>query len=186
MTAWIQACFLLSLASPPPPPEVTYGFATADYLTEMRIRFLNPYTGRPLVLYSSAEPAKPSQDFPQFVGAAAIVTYAVRSPDGQPPDGSAIREHVTVVSQSTGLAARGPFSKTQALVKGTATDLQVFGYDEGAVQQGDRGRLRAHMRTQWVLYRQKLYMDHDEKPFAIVEWKHTLARISMVRIYAPP
>jgi len=181
MTAWIQACVLLSLAGPPPPLEATYGFATADYLVEMRIRFLNPYLGRPLVLYSSVEPGKPIQDFPQFVGAAAIVTYEVK-----PPKRAAIREHVTVLSQSPRLAARAPFSKTQALIEGTATDLQVFGYDEGAVKPRDRGRTRAHMRTQWVLYRQKLYMDWDEKPFAIVEWKHTLDRISIVRIYAPP
>jgi hypothetical protein len=42
------------------------------------------------------------------------------------------------------------------------------------------------MRTQWRLYRQTLYIDQDEKPFAIVDWKHTLDGISIVQIYAPP
>jgi len=186
MSAFMQTCVLLSLTGPPPPPEVTYGFATSDYMVEMRVKFLNPYLGRPLVLYSSVEPAKPSEDFPQFVGAAAIVTYVVKLPDGKPAEGPAIREHVTVLSQSSGLASRGPFSKTQALVRGTATDLQVFGYDEAAVKKPERGPMRAHMRGQWMLYRQKLYIGQDEKPFAIVEWKHTLDRISIVRIYAPP
>ena len=185
MSALIEACVLLSLAGPPQ-PEITYGFATSDYLIEMTVRFLNPYSGRRLVFYSSVEPEKPSQDFQQFVGAAAIVTYVVKLPDGKPPHRSAIRESVTVLTQSSRLPARPPFSKTQALVKGTATDLQVFGYDEAAIKKADRGPTRAHMRTQWRLYRQRLYVDQDEKPFAIVDWKHTLDRISIVEIYGPP
>jgi len=28
-------------------------------------------------------------------------------------------------------------------------------------------------------------MDEETKPFAILEWKHTLNRISIVQIYAP-
>jgi hypothetical protein len=122
----------------------------------------------------------------QFVGAAAIVTYVVKLPDGKPPARAAIREHVTGLKQSSGLPAREPFSKTQTLVNVTASDLQVFGYDEAAVRKADRNRMHAGMRTQWRLYRQQLYMDQDERPFAIVEWKHTLDRISIVQIYAPP
>jgi hypothetical protein len=38
----------------------------------------------------------------------------------------------------------------------------------------------------WRLCRQELYMNQDTRPFAIVEWKHALNRISIVRIYAPP
>jgi len=186
MSALAQACVLLSLAGSPPQPEITYGFATSDYIVEMTIRFLNPYSGRRLVFYSNVDPEEPSQDFQQFVGAAAIVTYVVKLPDGKLPHRSGIRESVTVLTQSSGLPTRPPFSKTQALVKGTATDLQVFGYDEAPVRPVDRGRTRTHMRTQWRLYRQKLYIDQDEKPFAIVDWKHTLDRISIVQIYAPP
>ncbi len=195
MNALIQIYALLSLAAPPP-REVTYGFATSDYIIEMRIRSLRPSSGWRLAFYSSLEPAKevcysgderaPDQCVQRFVGAAAIVTFVVKLPGGGLVDGAAIREHVAVLSQSCGLSPRAPFSKTQALVNGTATDLQVFGYDEAAVNKADRRRRRAHMRAQWMLFRQKLYIDGDEKPFAIVEWKHMLHRISIVRIYAPP
>jgi hypothetical protein len=38
----------------------------------------------------------------------------------------------------------------------------------------------------WRLCRQELYVDKEMKPFAIVEWKHTVNGISIVQIYAPP
>jgi hypothetical protein len=73
------------------------------------------------------------------------------------------------------------------LVDGIGSDLQVFGYDEGPLKQADRVRSRRQRKaTWWRLYRQELYVDQETEPFAIVEWKHTLNRISVVEIYSPP
>ena len=190
----------LVLAEPVAAPrdrEVTYGFATKHYLIEMRVSFPEPYSGKRLVFYSSLDPTKEvcySADggsldkcVEQFVGAVVLVTYSVRLLDGRAPTAATIREHVTVTAQSPGLPGRAPFSKTQRLVKGIGSDVQVFGYDEAPVKEADRARVREE-RTGllWRLYKQELYVDQEPQPFAIVEWKHTLNRISIVRIYSPP
>ena len=33
----------------------------------------------------------------------------------------------------------------------------------------------------WVVYRQELFVNGDSEPFGVVEWKHTLNRIEVVR-----
>ena len=76
---------------------------------------------------------------------------------------------------------------TQKLVKGIGSDLQVFGYDEGPLKNAKRIPTRKQAQsTWWRLCHQDLYVDEETKPFAILEWKHTLNRISIVQIYAPP
>jgi hypothetical protein len=176
--------------------DVTYGFTTMQYTIEMRISFLDPYEGKRLVFYSSADPSKPicpsldgtpGKCIDRFLGAVAVVRYVVRLGNGGVPERAAIREYVTVTAQSPGLAERAPFSMTLLLVDGTGSDLQVFGYDEGPLKQVDRARSRMQRKpTWWRLYRQELYLDQETAPFAIVEWKHTLNRISIVEIYSPP
>jgi len=75
---------------------------------------------------------------------------------------------------------------TQKLVKGIGSDLPVFGYDEGPLKKADRSPTRKQAQAAWWrLCRQELYVDKETKPFAMVEWKHTLNRISIVQIYAP-
>jgi hypothetical protein len=176
-------------------PDVTYGFATMQYKIEMRISFFDPYEGKRLAFYSSVDPTKricpsfdgkPATCIDRFVGAVAVVRYSVRLANGDIPGSAVIREYVVVTAQSPGVAERAPFSMTILLVEGTGSDIQVFGYDEGLLKHADRVRSRTQGKaTWWRLYRQELYVDQESEPFAIVEWKHTLNRISVVDIYSP-
>lgn len=190
----------LALTVPLPAPAsdaVTYGFATRTYFIEMKVAFPQPYQGRRLVFYSSVEPQKElcysgdggtlGKCLERFVGAVAVVTFSVRRPDGRPPEEATIRELVTVTAQSPDLPKRPPFAKTVKLIDGIGSDIQVFGYDRTPVKKAGRFRNGGQpMRSTWRLYRQQLYVDDDVRPFAIVEWKHSLDRISIVQIYAPP
>jgi len=194
-------CLLLSLTSASQAdrrrePDITYGFATRQYMIEMRVSFPNPYSGRRLVFSSTLEPGKqicpaidgiPSGCIDRFVGAVAAVEYSVKFFNGAIPGRVAIREHVTVTAQSPGIAERAPFSMTKLLIEGIGSDMQVFGYDEALLRQEDHARSRKQGLPQWWRrYRQELYVDQETEPFAIVEWKHTLNRISIVAIYSPP
>jgi len=202
MKASLGSWILLSLASisqttSAPGTDITYGFATRDYLIEMKITFLDPYVGQRLVFSSSVDPARElcfstgdgrtGPCIRRFVGAVAVVTYSVKLANGGTPGLASIRERVTVPAQSPGLPQRAPFSMTQKLVKGIGSDLQVFGYDEGPLKKAERIATRKQAQsTWWRLCKQELYVDEETKPFAILEWKHTLNRISIVQIYAPP
>jgi hypothetical protein len=158
--------------------------------------FLDPYVGQRLAFSSGVDPGKelcfsagdgrtgPCID--RFVGAAAIVRYSVKLANGGTPSLASIRERVTLAAQSSGLPQRAPFSMAQRLVNGIGSDLQVFGYDEGSLKKADRIRTRNQAQTMWRLCRQELYIGEEKAPFAIVEWKHTLNRISIVQIHAPP
>jgi hypothetical protein len=59
------------------------------------------------------------------------------------------------------------------------------GYDEAGMKKSDRIRTRDQAKQTWRVYRQELYMDREVKPFAVVEWNHTLDRISILGIYSP-
>jgi hypothetical protein len=201
MNASLGSWILLSLVSisqvtSAPKNELKYGFATRDYSIEMKIASLDPYVGQRLAFSSGVDPGKelcfstgdgrPGACIERFVGAAAIVKYSVKLSNGRTPTLASIRERVTVSGQSPGLPPRPPFSMTQKLVEGIGSDLQVFGYDEGSLKKTDRIPTRKQAQTMWWrLCRQELYMDEETKPFAILEWKHTLNRISIVQIYAP-
>jgi hypothetical protein len=194
MVGRIGVCLLLSLGGPQQ-KEITYGFATEHYVIEMTVGFPKPYVGRRLVFYNSLDPRKelchssddgtPGRCPEQFVGAVAIVRYTVRYWNGRTPGQVTIRERVTVMAQSHGLPDRPSFSKTQDLVNGVGSDIQVFGYDEAGMKKSDRIRTRHQAKQTWRLYRQELYVDSEATPFAIVEWKHAIDRISIVRIYSP-
>jgi hypothetical protein len=68
------------------------------------------------------------------------------------------------------------------LVHGVGSDIQAFGYDESAVAEPERAALRAESRARmWRVYRQELFLNGDSEPFGVVEWKHTLDRIEVVR-----
>jgi hypothetical protein len=193
-------CLLLHLASDSQAgrrrePDVTYGFASSQYMIEMRVSFPDSYAGSRLVFYSTVEPGKqicppidgtPSRCIDRFVGALATVKYSVKFFNGGIPGTAAIREHVTLTAQSPGLTGRAPFSMTKMLLQGIGSDMQVFGYDEALLKPDDHTRFRKEALTSWWrLYRQELYVDQEKEPFAIVEWKHTLNRISIVAIYSP-
>ncbi len=196
--SWI----LLSLASisqvtPAQGNDIKYGFVTRDYSIEMKITFLDRYVGQRLAFSSSVDPGKElcfsagdgriGPCIERFVGAVAVVRYSVKLANGRTPGRASIRERVTVSAQSPSLPHRPPFSMTQKLVDGMGSDLQVFGYDDGPLKKADRIRTRKQAQTMWWrLCRQELYVGEETRPFAIVEWRHTLDRISIVQIYAPP
>ena len=190
--AWML--LLGSYLSAAGPPEVSYGFTTEKYAVEMRVAFSAPYKGKRLAVYDDADPGKEicpsitggfSRCIEDFVGALAVVEFAVkRVADGKPASAS-IREMVTLVGQSSGLPERPPYAMTIRLLNGIGSDLQVFGYDESSLPASGREAERETAKAAWRRYRQELYLDDDPKPFAVVEWRHTTTRISVLRVYAP-
>jgi hypothetical protein len=194
--SWIVLLSLTSIlkATPPAVQETKYKFATRDYLIEMRVAFFAPYRGRRLAFFESLDPRKElcysaagraRACIEQFVGALAVVNYEVKPANSSRlPRSASIRECVTTSAQSAGLPASAPFSMRQRLVDGIGSDIQVFGYDQASLKKAARIRIRSEAQaTWWRLCKQELYMDQETKPFAIVEWKHALDRISITRVY---
>ena len=167
-------------------------FATGDYIITMDVHFLDPYVGKRLVFYNSADPGKEicavrigeSGACPErFVGAVATVTFTVKRASGRIPSKTSIREYVTVIAQSPDLQPRPPFETTQLLTRGVISDLQVFGYEESHIAEGERAATRKESKERlWRLYRQELYLNGDKEPFAAIQWRHTLDRIQIVHV----
>ena len=171
--------------------EPVYQLDTANYRIEMAVRFFPPYLGERLVFYSSANPGKElcysgngdsSSCIERFVGALAAVTYRFEPRRKNVPAAKTFREVVKVISQSEGLDERPPYIREQPLVQGVGSDVQAFGYDESVVLEPERAALRAESRARmWRVYRQELFLNGDSEPFGVVEWKHTLTRIEILR-----
>jgi hypothetical protein len=171
--------------------EAVYRLDTADYRIEMTVRFFPPYLGGRLVLYNSANPGKElcysgngdsSSCIERFVGALAAVTYRFQPLRKSVPAATTFREVVKVLSQSKGLDERPPYILERPLVQAVGSDIQAFGYDEGAVAQPARAAVRAESGARmWRVYRQELFLNGDREPFGVVVWKHTLDRIEVVR-----
>jgi hypothetical protein len=171
--------------------EEFYRLDTAGYRIEMNVRFFAPYLGKRLAFYSSQNPGKElcysangdsSSCVERFVGAVAAVTYRFQPRRKNLPAPAAFREVVKVLSQSEGLDERPAYIREQSLVHAMGSDIQAFGYDEGAVAERERAALRAEWRGMWRIYRQELFLNGDTEPFGVVEWKHTLHRIEVVRV----
>jgi hypothetical protein len=171
--------------------EAVYRLDTADYRIEMTVRFFPPYLGGRLVFYSSANPGKElcysgngdsSSCIERFVGALAAITYRFQPRRRNLPAAKTFREVVKVMSQSEGLDERPPYIREQPLVQGVGSDVQAFGYDESTVAEPERVAVRAESRARmWRVYRQELFLNRESEPFGVVEWKHTLERIEVVR-----
>ena len=171
--------------------EEVYRLDTADYRIEMTVRFFPPYLGGRLAFHNSANPRKElcysgngdsSSCIERFVGALTAVTYRFQPRRKNLPAAATFREVVKVVSQPEGLDERPPYIRKQPLVHGVGSDIQAFGYDESAVAEPERAALRAQSRARmWRVYRQELFLNGDSEPFGVVEWKHTLDRIEVVR-----
>jgi hypothetical protein len=176
--------------------QAVYRFDNPDYRIEMNVRFFPPYLGRRLTFSSTANPGKElcysgngnaSSCIERFVGALATVTYRFQPRRKNMPAATMLREVVKVLSQSEGLDYRPPFIREQPLVWGVASDIQAFGYDESAVAEPQHGvRLAESGARMWRVYRQELFLNGDSEPFGIVEWKHTLTRIEVVRATSRP
>ena len=146
-------------------------------------------------MYHAADPAKEdclsvatgaSGSIGSFVAALAVVSFAVTRSDSGKPVTTSIREMVTVTEQSAGLPSRPPFVMTVKLARGIGSDLQAFGYDESPLPAAAQAAEREAAKASWRRYRQALYLDNDRQPFAVVEWLHTISRIRILSIDAPP
>jgi len=71
------------------------------------------------------------------------------------------------------------------LINGVGSDLQAFGYDERPAPVSERPAQRAAAKTAWRRYRQELYLDKDQQPFAVIEWVHTTTGIRILRVDSP-
>jgi hypothetical protein len=166
-----------------------YRFDTADYRIEMTVAFYPPWLGRKLDFLNSEEPKQLCYSgngdsrscVERFVGAVASATYRFRPRRRNTPQAATFREVVTVLAQAPGLAGRAPFKLEQPLAQGVGTDIQVFGYDESEVDEPKREALRSEWRGYWRDYRQELFVNRDSEPFAVLEWKHTVQRIEVIR-----
>jgi hypothetical protein len=189
--AWISPlmCVLVVACAAKERKEV-YRLDTADYRIEMTVAFYPPYLGGRLDFLNSAEPGKQlcySGDgdsrscVERFVGAVASATYRFQPRRRDIPQATTFREVVTVLSQTPGLAERAPYEREQRLARGVGTDIQAFGYNEIDVAGPERDASRSQWRGYWRVYRQELFVNQDSEPFAVVEWKHTVQKIEVVR-----
>jgi hypothetical protein len=178
-----------------PERDVVYRFETADYRIEMTVKFYPPYLGRKLSFHNSTEPdnercysssGDSGSCVAQFVGAVAVVTYRFQPRQRSVAPAATFRENVTVLAQSAGLAIRAAYRLEQRLVRGVGSDIQSFGYDETEVAQPARAATRTEWRVLWRVYHQELFVNSDTEPFAVVEWKHTVDRIEVIRTGGPP
>jgi hypothetical protein len=169
-------------------------FLAGDRIVTVQIRFFDPYRGSRLVFYRDEDHGKAicwsgdGQDrkCPElFVGTLATVTYTVRGRAGKLRGKTAIRESVSVSSQSPDLPPRPPLDRTQVLSNGVLTDVQAFGYDESEIPESEREGVRKHAKERlWRVCRQELYLDRETVPFAIITWRYTLDAIEIVGVQA--
>lgn len=185
---------LLPMALFPAADPQQHTFATGEHVVTMNARFLEPYVGKRLVFYSSADPTAEicavrngeSRPCPErFVGAVAIVTFTLNRIDGKVASTGSIRELVTVVTQSPDLPPRAPFELTQPFIRGIISDVQVFGYEESDITEPMRASARKESQERtWRICRQELYLNDAKKPFAIIHWRHTVDRIDIMQVQA--
>lgn len=168
-----------------------YHFETADFRIEMAVQFLPPYQGRRLVFYNSARPeeelcysgnGQSGACLERFVGSVAVATYRLKPVSRDVRSAPSFREVVTVLAQAPGMPGREEYQREQALVEGVGSDVQAFGYDESEVEDRALPAFRTQWRSFWRVYRQKLFVNDDHEPFAVIDWKHTLVRIEMIRV----
>ena len=175
-------------------PGARYEFATAKYAIQMRVSFPPPYEGKRLAVLRSTRPGHRdclsaqigvSGCTEHFVGAMALVDFAVRRVANGKPATAVIREVVTVMEQSPGLPDRPPFVMRIRLIDGIGSDLQAFGYDESPAPPAERPAERELAKTAWRHYRQELFIDKEPRPFAVVEWMHRTTGIHILRVDTP-
>src|SRR5688572_2966111 len=167
--------------------EDMHRFTTKRHVIQMTVSSSEQYAGRRLTVYTGTKPDRErcvsgdgldGRCMERFVGAVATVRYTVKNRNARPAQKARLREHVTLTAQSDGLPERPPFSKRIELVNGVGSDLQVFGYDEAEMKESERSLMHQSGSTMWRLFRQELYIDDERNPFAIIEWKHMLSRIT--------
>jgi hypothetical protein len=183
----------LAPAAVPAPQEGSYEFRAGELRIALKVTYLEPFLGRRLAFTPANQPDKeicfsengtPGACTEQFTGAVARVVYALQNDKGKPPKKASLRESVAVLDQYEGLPNRLAFEKRASFVKGIVSDLQVFGYDESDVKPTEREAVRTEASVVWRVYRQELYLNDETRPFAVINWKHTITRISILSISA--
>lgn len=169
--------------------ETSFTFFLQKFVVTLDISFLPSFRGKRLAFnlethngvdqcFAGSEQTKCPEN---FVGAVAIAKYSVRQRNGHPARHFTLRERVTTIDQHPDFPKRGVFERTVPMVNGTISDIQMFGYDEASLPLADRAQERAAADKVWGVYRQELYANDDLKAFAIIEWRHTLRSIALVR-----
>ena len=175
--------------------EAMHQFTAKRHIIQMTVSSSEQYVGRRFTVYTGTKPDGERCLSPdgfggrcmeRFVGAVVTVRYTAKNRNGRPAKRTRLREHVTLTAQSDGLPERPPFSKTIELENGVGSDVQVFGYDESEMKESERSLMRQSGSTMWRPFRQELYIDEERNPFTIIEWKHMLNRITIVRIQPAP
>jgi hypothetical protein len=160
-------------------------FAAGPYTVRLTIDFPPAWQGTPLDLYNDSRPLAlpPGSPFgsriEHFVGAVALVRYQITDAAGRPRKHGTIRERVLLLEQSPSLPDRPPFEHTVKVVRGVASDCQLFGYDETNLPAADRPAERLQSRGFFRRFRQELYLDDAPSPFAILEWRHATDAIRL-------
>jgi hypothetical protein len=85
-----------------------------------------------------------------------------------------MRERVRLIDQEEHLPYRPAFEKTLNLVDGTASDIQLFGYEESTPSHT--------ADPAWRYFRQELFLGEDQTPFVILHWKHTVNEITLIDV----
>ena len=129
----------------------------------------------------TADPGPTAKCPEKFVGAVALAEYSVRLRNGRPARDFHLRERVTTIDRHPDFPRRELFERTAHMLKGIISDLQSFGYDEEGIPAGAKAQEREAADKVWGIYRQELYANDDKRPFAIIEWRHSIRSITLVR-----
>ena len=161
-----------------------YHFTTHDHEISMNIHFQKPLRGEPLAFYQDGKRQCPGvRCIDNFHGAAATVNFNIAKARPKAPKPSGLREVVTILEQPADMPPAPPLDLTIPVKDGLAADLQVMGYDEDGVPKELRARMRAEAPARmWRRVRQELYLNGSPRPFAVIEWKHTMNGIELVNV----
>ena len=169
-----------------------YTFMSGDHIISMEVSCFGPYRGTPLIFTGDIDPhqqlcftgnGNPGACPNRFVGAVATVKFTVKRAAGKLRGKISIRESVVATEQSPDLPPRAPVEKTEVFTKGAITDLQVFGYDESDIGEGERQAEREKAKKRlWRLCDQKLYLNRETVPFATISWRYTLESIDILKV----
>jgi hypothetical protein len=173
--------------------EDEYSFSSKKYAIRLKISVHPAYRGSPLRLYDhsrgnndicSALTGGSAACSSRFVGAVTTVLYSFRLKNGRCPRDEILREFVQDIAHSPELSARPSFSKKERIRQGLASDIHVFGYDEAVIEPAARASERAATTLVWRLLRQELFVGDEDRPFATIDWRHTIEAITVVRVVA--
>jgi hypothetical protein len=107
----------------------------------------------------------------------------VRQRNGEPARHFRLRERITKIDEHPDFPGHGNDERTAHAIKGIITDVQLFGYDEASLPNAQE---REAAKKVWGVYRQEIYANDDERPFAIIQWRHSLRSIALVEVHAVP